>query len=81
MANSDRVPPVLAVALTAVFVVVAPLLPMIISGDWGWWEAWVYVLSGVVAFVGSRALAARRNPDLLAERARTTRYRLVTGVW
>ena len=52
------------------FVVVVPFLPLLISGRWGWWEAWLYAIIGILGFAVSRALAARRHPDLLAERAR-----------
>ena len=52
------------------FIVLIPLLPLLISGDWGWWEAWVYAFISIFGFVISRALAARRHPDLIAERAR-----------
>jgi protein-S-isoprenylcysteine O-methyltransferase Ste14 len=51
-------------------VFVAPLIPMIISGQWGWLEAWAYAIVSTVTFVVSRVLAGRRHPDLLAERAR-----------
>lgn len=51
-------------------VVVIPLLPFLISWHWNWWEAWVYFLLGIFSFALSRALAARRNPDLLVERSR-----------
>lgn len=53
-----------------VFIVLVPFLPLLLSGRWGWWEAWVYALIGVLGFIVSRVLAARRHPDLLAERAR-----------
>jgi len=58
--------------IVAVFVliVVVPFLPLLISWQWGWWQAWVYALIAVSSFVISRALAARQHPDLLAERAR-----------
>lgn len=52
------------------FIVVVPLLPLLISWQWAWWEAWVYALITILGFVISRALAARKHPDLLAERAR-----------
>ena len=52
------------------FVVVIPFLPLWISWRWGWWEAWGYALVNIFGFAISRALAARRHPDLLAERAR-----------
>jgi protein-S-isoprenylcysteine O-methyltransferase Ste14 len=51
-------------------VVVIPFLPLLISWHWDWWEAWVYALIGILGFAVSRVLAARRHPDLLAERAR-----------
>jgi protein-S-isoprenylcysteine O-methyltransferase Ste14 len=49
--------------------VIIPFLPMLISGRWGWWEAWVYGVIFILGFIVSRALAARRHPDILAERA------------
>ena len=51
--------------------VVMPLLPMIISGAWGWWEAWIYAGVSFFGFIVSRRLASRRHPDILAERARS----------
>ena len=55
-----------------VFVVmVMPLLPMIISGAWNWWEAWAYTLLTSFGFIISRGLASRRHPDILDERARS----------
>lgn len=52
------------------FVVVIPFLPLLISRQWDWWEAWVYAVVSILSFVISRILAARRNPDLIRERAR-----------
>jgi protein-S-isoprenylcysteine O-methyltransferase Ste14 len=52
------------------FVVVIPFLPLLISSRWDWWEAWVYAIICILGFAISRVLAARRHPDLLAERAR-----------
>ena len=52
------------------FVVVIPFLPLLISWRWDWWEAWVYAIICILGFAISRMLAARRHPDLLAERAR-----------
>jgi protein-S-isoprenylcysteine O-methyltransferase Ste14 len=46
------------------------LLPMLISGRWDWWEAWVYAGITILGFAISRALTVRRHPDLIAERAR-----------
>jgi protein-S-isoprenylcysteine O-methyltransferase Ste14 len=53
-----------------IVVVVAPLLPMIISGDWGWWQGWVYAVVTILSFVVSRLIVRRVHPDLIQERAR-----------
>lgn len=55
----------------AIVLLVVPLAPMIISGAWDWWEAWAYAVLNILGFIISRVLAARRNPDILAERARS----------
>jgi protein-S-isoprenylcysteine O-methyltransferase Ste14 len=52
------------------FIVVVPLLPLLISRQWDWWEAWVYAVLYILTFAASRVLAARRHPDILTERAR-----------
>ncbi|HEX6271218.1 MAG TPA: isoprenylcysteine carboxylmethyltransferase family protein [Anaerolineales bacterium] len=54
-----------------IVVVIFPLIPMIISGHWDWREAWVYAILSILAFIVSRALAARQHPDILEERARS----------
>ncbi|HNS64065.1 MAG TPA: isoprenylcysteine carboxylmethyltransferase family protein, partial [Anaerolineaceae bacterium] len=46
-----------------------PLLPILISGKWNWWEAWVMLAVFVLSFILSRALAVRKSPDILKERA------------
>lgn len=56
------------------FVVIVPFLPLLISWRWDWWEAWVFAILCIANFVVSRALAARRHPDLIAERARFLRH-------
>lgn len=58
------------IVMLAVFIVLIPFLPLLISRHWSWWEAWVYGILYILGFAVSRALAARRHPDLLAERAR-----------
>lgn len=60
--------------LMAIVLVIIPFLPLLISRHWDWWEAWVYAIVFILGFVVSRALAARRHPDLLAERARFTQH-------
>ena len=55
-------------------IVVIPFLPLLISWDWLWWEAWVYAILCILGFAVSRVLAGRRHPDLLVERARFMRH-------
>jgi protein-S-isoprenylcysteine O-methyltransferase Ste14 len=52
------------------FIVAIPFLPLLISWRWDWWEAWVFVFISIGGFAVSRGLAARYNPDLIAELAR-----------
>jgi len=61
--------PRLAIMLL-VAVIVIPMLPLLVSRHWNWTEAWIYAAICILGFVVSRVLAARRNPGLLAERAR-----------
>jgi protein-S-isoprenylcysteine O-methyltransferase Ste14 len=56
--------------LMLLIIAVVPFLPLLISQRWSWWEAWLYAILSILGFVISRALAARRHPDLLSERAR-----------
>ncbi len=53
----------------ALIIIVIPLLPLLISWQWAWWEAWINAVVFVLVFIISRWLAHRRHPDLLAERA------------
>jgi protein-S-isoprenylcysteine O-methyltransferase Ste14 len=70
MKNQPKTISLRAILLMMFFIVVIPFLPLLISRDWDWWEAWVYAIIGILGFVISRVLAARRNSDILAERAR-----------
>jgi protein-S-isoprenylcysteine O-methyltransferase Ste14 len=59
-----------SIALMLIFIVIIPLLPLLISWHWNWWEAWVFAGLNIAGFAVSRYLAARRNPDILYERAK-----------
>ena len=58
-----------------VFVILVPLLPLLVSRRWDWWEAWVFAFVCIGGFVASRIIVARRWPDLIAERARFTDHK------
>lgn len=62
------------ILLLIVVILLVPLSPMLISGRWGWWEAWAFAGTYIGNFVISRGLAARRHPDLLEERVRSLEH-------
>jgi protein-S-isoprenylcysteine O-methyltransferase Ste14 len=70
MARQRRILTPLVLLQVLLFVVLVPFLPLLLSGRWKWWEAWAYAGVTILGFVLSRFLAARRHPDILAERAR-----------
>lgn len=71
MSENKRAVTFRSIILMVIIVLVFPFLPMFISGIWAWWEAWAYAILSILGFVLSRALAVRRHPDILAERARS----------
>ncbi len=60
-------------------VLVLPALPILLSADWAWREGWAFFLVLAIGFIASRALAARRHPDIIAERARAMQHEDVKG--
>ena len=60
-----------SLVLMFLVILVVPCLPLLISGRWDWWEAWVYALSSILGFIISRVLAAKKNPEVIRERAKT----------
>ena len=59
-----------SILLMLLVILIVPFLPLLISWRWNWWAAWVYAMINIGGFGVSRVLAARRNPDLIKERAR-----------
>jgi protein-S-isoprenylcysteine O-methyltransferase Ste14 len=60
-------PATIVLMLLVVFII--PFLPLLISRQWDWWEAWVNAAIFILGFIVSRALAVKRHPDILVERA------------
>lgn len=58
------------VARALVSLVVMTGAPFLAAGRLDWWPAWALVALTLAASVVSRIIPARKNPDLLAERAR-----------
>ncbi|HBE02159.1 MAG: hypothetical protein A2096_09305 [Spirochaetes bacterium GWF1_41_5] len=59
-----------AIIKMLIFVVLFPFLPIIISHKYFWIEAWTCGLISVLSFAISRIIIAKKNPDLIAERAK-----------
>jgi len=59
-----------AILQMVILVLLVPFIPLIVSGQWDWWQAWAYTVSSILAFIISRLIVARKHPDLIAERAR-----------
>lgn len=56
--------------ITSVFA----LFPLLVVGRWDWWPGWAYAASTLLSTVISRILAARKNPGILAERAKSMQH-------
>jgi len=63
------------VLMLMVFIVIMPMLPLLISWRWDWWEAWVYLGFSLLGFIVSRALVGKKHPDLIAERGKYLDYK------
>ena len=47
-----------------------PLVLLLIGWDLGWWQGWLYSALFLLIGVGSRVLAEKRHPGLMAERGK-----------
>ncbi len=69
MESNKKTSVVRVIFMLLLVLVIFPMLPMIISGRWNWWQAWVMLALFILSFIISRAIAARKTPDILKERA------------
>lgn len=81
MSDTKRTFTLKVIVQLLIVVVILPLLPLIISGAWTWQEAWIYAVISTVGFILSRWLAAKRHPDILAERARSMELQDAKSSW
>ncbi|HSN93742.1 MAG TPA: isoprenylcysteine carboxylmethyltransferase family protein [Anaerolineaceae bacterium] len=66
--KNQKAPKIIRIVVMLLLVLgVIPLLPILISGNWGWWQAWLLAGVFVLGFLVSRAIAARKTPDILKE--------------
>jgi protein-S-isoprenylcysteine O-methyltransferase Ste14 len=59
-----------AIVQMVIIILIAPFIPMIISSQWDWWQAWAYAVVSILSFILSRLVVVRKHPDLIKERAR-----------
>ena len=52
-----------------IYLFFVPVVLILSSGKLDWVMGWVYAILGIIISIGSRVLMARKNPDLVAERA------------
>lgn len=57
------------IAVILFYLLIASVL-LVCGGDFGWSEGWLYSVLFVVIGIGSRILAERRHPGIMAERGR-----------
>ncbi|NNC84462.1 MAG: isoprenylcysteine carboxylmethyltransferase family protein [Bacteroidia bacterium] len=57
------------VGLTLTYLIIATVL-LICAWDLSWWQGWLYLILFLVIGIGSRALAEKRHPGLMAERSK-----------
>jgi protein-S-isoprenylcysteine O-methyltransferase Ste14 len=53
--------PLRALVSAVLGMVVVPLLPLLITGDWRWWEGWAYAAILMAAYAARRVLWERRH--------------------
>ena len=69
----DKTPKILPRDLVR-FIVITILyaaLPLLLVGRWDWWPGWAYAALMLFSTIASRVLALRKDPGILAERARS----------
>jgi protein-S-isoprenylcysteine O-methyltransferase Ste14 len=60
--------PLLLLRVVLTFILL-PLALLLVAGRLDWWQAWLYITVSIVLSVISRIMMARKNPDLVTERA------------
>jgi protein-S-isoprenylcysteine O-methyltransferase Ste14 len=51
----------------------APLIPLLVSGNWSWVQGWIYAVITIGLSILSRVLIAKKSPDLIKERGGFTK--------
>jgi len=80
--NAGQTPPAINWKVVARFIIIGlvlPLIPFIAAGTFDWWQGWVLYAVVMISGVGSRIILFRKNPSLIAERARFTSAANIKG--
>ena len=75
MESPGKTIPLKMVVLLVFVLIFLPLLPILMSGRWDWWQVWAYAAATMVSFVASRAIAGRKHPGILGERAHSMEHK------
>ncbi len=70
MASKEKIKNLRKVIQVIVYVLLVPMLPLLLSQRWDWWEAWVYACLGFLSYIVSRYLVLKKQPDLIKERGK-----------
>jgi protein-S-isoprenylcysteine O-methyltransferase Ste14 len=72
--EKNRIKPDLKTLLGAgVIFVLAPLIPLLVSGNWSWLRGWLYAGITIGMSILSRLLVMKKSPDLIKERGNFTK--------
>ena len=74
MTEKERVFTFSLILQLLLFIILVPMLPLLITWRWDWWQGWVFALGMILSFVISRTIAAKRNPDIIAERGKIAKH-------
>ena len=66
--NSPKIPWKGVIGLLIIIPVMLATL-LLSAGQFNWWEAWAYTVTGFLVILGSRALMIWKSPDLALERS------------
>jgi protein-S-isoprenylcysteine O-methyltransferase Ste14 len=70
MQRSQKLSVLRTIIQLLVYVLLLPLLPLLLSQQWDWWEAWLYAIICILNFIVSRLIAIKVHPDLVTERSK-----------
>ncbi|MCC7446192.1 MAG: isoprenylcysteine carboxylmethyltransferase family protein [Anaerolineae bacterium] len=80
--HAGQTPPAIDWKVVVRFIIIGlvlPLIPFMAAGTFDWWQGWVFYAVAIISGAGSRIILFRKNPTLIAERARFTSAANIKG--